>query len=111
MFKLSTSRANVAAGTCVNTSGSQSGTHTAHQPQARQTTLAVQDGQRHTAGIIDLPELGEHVRVDGTDDERLCERHALSLRRKTRAGWRKSDLAFRAATGQHQADGGTDDGR
>lgn len=34
-FKLSTTQANVAAGTFITTTGSQSGTHTGHQPQAR----------------------------------------------------------------------------
>lgn len=44
-FKLSTSRAEVASGTFRNTSGgSQAGTHSGHQPQARQTALATQDG-------------------------------------------------------------------
>lgn len=43
-FKLSTSLANVAAGTFITTTGSQSGTHTGHQPQARTAALQLQDG-------------------------------------------------------------------
>jgi hypothetical protein len=43
-FKLSTSPSNYNAGTFVATSSGGSGTHTGHNPQARQTGLALQDG-------------------------------------------------------------------
>lgn len=43
-FNLSTTTANLVAGTFINTSGTQSGTHTGHQPHARQTAIDLQNG-------------------------------------------------------------------
>lgn len=43
-FKLATTLANMDAGTFINTSGSQSGTHTAHSPTYRNTSLSIQNG-------------------------------------------------------------------
>lgn len=44
-FNLATTRANLAAGTYIDTTaGAQSGVHTGHQPQARQTAITRQNG-------------------------------------------------------------------
>lgn len=43
-FKLSTSLITVGAGTFITTSGSQSGVHTGHQPQARKDAIVGQNG-------------------------------------------------------------------
>lgn len=51
-FKLSTTMANVVAGTFIATSGSQSGTHTGHHPQARQTAIVLQDGVKVLSGAL-----------------------------------------------------------
>jgi len=49
-FKLSTSLANVAAGTFINTSGTQSGTHTGYSPTNRATAITIQDGRYCKSG-------------------------------------------------------------
>lgn len=68
-FKLSTSTYNVGAGTFVNTSGSQSGTHTGHQPQARATALALQDGVYCKNGALTRLYLGTFMTTSTTTTE------------------------------------------
>jgi hypothetical protein len=62
-FKLSTSLINVGAGTFVNTSGSQSGTHTAHSPTNRATALTTQDGVTVKSGATTRRYLGTFVAI------------------------------------------------
>lgn len=49
-FNIATSLANAIAGTAINTSGSQSGTHTGYQARARGTAVTLQDGRYCKSG-------------------------------------------------------------
>lgn len=68
-FNLSTSLANVAAGTKINTSGSQSGTHTGHSPRNRQTALATQDGVYVKSGATSRLYVGTFMTTSTTTTE------------------------------------------
>lgn len=68
-FKISTSLANVAAGTFVNTSSTGTGTHTGHQPQARQTALVLQDGVLCKTGTLTRRYLGSFLTTATTTTE------------------------------------------
>lgn len=68
-FKISTSPANVAAGTFIAGTVSQSGVHTAHQPQARATALALQDGVLSKSGALTRRYLGSFLTTATTTTE------------------------------------------
>lgn len=68
-FNLSTSLANVAAGTKIATSGSQSGTHTGHSPRNRQTALATQDGVYVKSGSTNKLYVGSFMTTSTTTTE------------------------------------------
>lgn len=74
-FRLSTTMANVAAGTFITTSGTQSGVHTAHQPQARQTELVLQDGVYVKTGATTRRYLGTFLATTtATTEDSLAKR-------------------------------------
>jgi hypothetical protein len=60
-FNLAISLANLAAGTYVNTSGSQSGTHTGHSPVQRSSSLTFQNGALYKNGSPTRRWLGSFV--------------------------------------------------
>lgn len=68
-FHLSTSVANLSIASWINTSGSQSGTHTAHAPHARQTALATQDGVLVKSGATTRLYLGAFMTTSTTTTE------------------------------------------
>lgn len=68
-FKLSTSRINLGAGTYINTSGTQSGTHTGHQPQDRATALTTQDGVLVKSGDATRRYVGTFVATTTTQTQ------------------------------------------
>lgn len=69
-FKLSTTLANVAAGTFIDaTAGVQSGTHTGHHPQARQTALVYQNGVLVKSGVTTRRYLGSFLTTASTTTE------------------------------------------
>jgi hypothetical protein len=68
-FRLSTSLINQGAGTLITTSGSQSGTHTGHQPQARQTALTTQNGVQVKSGATTRRYLGTFMTTSTTTTE------------------------------------------
>lgn len=106
-FKLSTSLKNCLAGTFVNTSGSQSGTHTGHQPQARQTALTKQDGVLVKTGATSRRYLGAFMTTSTTTTEDSATKAFLSnyynrlprrlLRQETTASWTYSTATRRQA--------------
>lgn len=68
-FKLSTSLANVAAGTFVNTSSTGTGTHTGHSPTNRQTALVKQNGAWYKTGALTRRYLGSFMTTSTTTTE------------------------------------------
>ena len=68
-FNLSATRALLAAGTFITTSGTQSGTHTAHGPHARQTDIALQDGVYVKSGATTRRYLGTFLTTSTTTTE------------------------------------------
>lgn len=68
-FKLSTTPDNVGTATFIATSGSQSGTHTGHNPQARQTDVTIQDGRRCKSGDKTRLYLGSFMTTATTTTE------------------------------------------
>jgi len=91
-FKLSTTRANVAAGTFVNSSGTQSGTHTGHQPQARQTALVKQDGVLVKSGTTTRRYLGSFLTSSTTTTEdSLAKRYVFNYYNRLRRPLRRQD--------------------
>jgi hypothetical protein len=76
-FKLSTTQVNVANGTFIATSGSQSGTHTGHMPYARQTALAVQDGRPVKSGAPTRLYLGSFGMASTTTTEDSAAKRLL----------------------------------
>lgn len=77
-FKLSTSLANVGAATFITTTGSQSGTHTGHQPQARATALVAQDGVLSKTGALTRRYLGSFLTTATTTTEDSYTKRFLS---------------------------------
>lgn len=68
-FNLSTSLITLAAGTLIATSGSQSGTHTGHHPQARQTALVRQNGAWYKTAALTRRYLGSFFTTATTTTE------------------------------------------
>lgn len=68
-FKLSTTLANVSAGTFITTTGSQSGTHMAHGPHARATALVSQDGILSKTGALTRRYVGTFMTTATTTTE------------------------------------------
>lgn len=68
-FKLSTSLATVASATFIATSSAGSGTHTGHQPQARQTNIVLQDGVYVKSGATTRRYLGSFMTTTTTTTE------------------------------------------
>lgn len=69
-FKLSTTRKTLAAGTFIDgTAGAQSGTHTGHNPQFRQTALAYQNGVLVKSGTTTRRYLGSFLTTATTTTE------------------------------------------
>jgi hypothetical protein len=68
-FRLSTTYENALAGTYIATSGSQSGTHTAHSPANRQTATAFQDGVEVKSGDATRRLIGSFFTTSTTTTE------------------------------------------
>jgi hypothetical protein len=108
-FKLSTSLANLAAGTFVSTSGSQSGTHTGHSPTARAVALDLQDGVLYKHGALTRRYLGTFCTTSTTTTEDSFARRYLwncyhkakrPLRiRETTSSWTYNSATYRQANG------------
>ena len=74
-FKLSTTRALLAAGTFITTSGSQSGTHTGNTPQQRNTALVAQNGAWYKTGDLTRRYLGTfHTTTTTTTEDSVAHR-------------------------------------
>lgn len=108
-FKISTSLANVAAGTFIAGTVSQSGVHTAHQPQARATGLVLQDGILAKSGATTRRYLGTVMTTSTTTFEdsytkRLVSNYYNRVRRPMRVleatdSWPYTLAAYRQANG------------
>lgn len=68
-FKLSLSIQNVAAAIFITTTGTQSGTHTGHTPNARQTAISYQDGRLCKTGDKTRLYLGTYLASSTTTTE------------------------------------------
>lgn len=109
-FNLSTSAQNVDAATFITTSGSQSGVHTGHHPQARQTAVVLQNGVLVKTGATTRRYLGSFFTTAATTTEdSLLNRYLFNtpqagvLRRMVRveatASWTYTTATWRQANG------------
>lgn len=77
-FKLSTTLITLAAATFIATSGTQSGTHTGHQPQARATALVLQDGVLCKTGALTRRFVGAFMASSTTTTEESVAKRFVS---------------------------------
>lgn len=106
-FKISTTMANVAAGTFVNTSSTGTGTHTGHSPTLRATALVRQNGAWYKTGALTRRYLGSFFTTATTTTESsLANRYLFNAYNQIQlpmkvqdstSSWNYTTAAFRQA--------------